>query len=269
MKTNNDPFMRLRIIFASLVLTIILGAWLIYGYSFLKTNPAKILTNLSEIEKENINNYFNKLDLTTENNYTISLNNDKLLYLYSNPKEKKIYLYNDKEYYSIEYDSDTYKSLIYSFIDSITHNYKILDKTKKKDDKKDYYIYSYSLNELYPLIKTLKTDKRFIEPLKSFKIDDKIINRYNSNSIGLNIITKGSKRDIVYYNIKIDNLFDIYKEGDYINGFFLNYSFTYNKKLIIYTENNEYNVKINKNNNKFDINNYKKSSFKNIISIIK
>ena len=262
--------MKLRIIIASIVLVIILGSWLIYGYIFVNTNPAKILTKLSSKEKDNITNYLDKLDLSKDSYYTITLAKDKNLYLYYNSKDNKLYLYNDKEYcsFNISKDINTYKSITNSLFDSFTHNYKILDKTKKRDSKKNYYVYSYSLNELYPLIKTLKTDKTFIDSLKSINLDSNSLDNYKSNAIGLNIIAKGSKRDIVYFNLKIDNIFDIYKEGDYISGFFLDYSFTYDKELILYTEKNEYHVTITKNNNKFSITNYKNSSLKEILSII-
>ena len=66
MKKNNDPFIRLRIITASITLAIIFGAWLLYGYNFLKTNPAKILNKLSNEEKDNIDRLFNEIDLKKE-----------------------------------------------------------------------------------------------------------------------------------------------------------------------------------------------------------
>ncbi len=278
MKKTNDPFMKLRIIIASGILVIILGGWVLYGYIFLKTNPAKILTNLSETEKENINNFFSAEEQNKEKNIDIILDNDKTIHIYSNIPEGKLYIYNDKEYYSL-INSDTktkpqvYKDIIYSLIDSFTYNYKILDVSKKRDDKKGYYIYSFSLNELYPLLNTLKTDKVFIDSLKnSFKLSDKNIaeslDKYNDSAIGLNIVTKGRKRDIVYYNLKIDNLFDIYKEGDYISGFFLDYGFTYDNSLIVYTEDNEYHAVIQENNNTFNIENYKESTLEQVLSII-
>ena len=157
MKKTNDPFMKLRIIIASGILVIILGGWVLYGYIFLKTNPAKILTNLSETEKENINNFFSAEEQNKEKNIDIIIDNDKTIHIYSNIPEGKLYIYNDKEYYSL-INSDTktkpqvYKDIIYSLIDSFTYNYKILDVSKKRDDKKGYYIYSFSLNELYPLL---------------------------------------------------------------------------------------------------------------------
>ena len=267
MKKNNDPFIRLRIITASITLAIIFGAWLLYGYNFLKTNPAKILNKLSNEEKDNIDRLFNEIDLKKEQGYTINIDDKDKLYLYYTPQE--LYIYNNKEYYShkLNLDSKSYKKILESLIDSFTHNYKILDKTKKQDNKKDYYIYTYSLNEISPLINTLKTNKEFTDIIKKLNIKD--INKYNKNSIGLNIITQGKKRNIIYYNLKIDNLFDIYKEKNYLSGFFLNYSFTYNKNLIIYTENNEYYLNIEKNNTKFKKTNYKKTKLKKILSIIK
>ena len=89
MKKNNDPFMKLRIIIASIVLTIILGGWGVYGFVFLNTNPAKILTKLSKIEKEQINDFLNKTNLKEEKNYIITLDKDKKLYLYSNLSNNK------------------------------------------------------------------------------------------------------------------------------------------------------------------------------------
>ena len=279
MKNTNDPFMKLRIIIASIVLILILGGWAIYGYNFLNTSPIKILNKLSKIEKERINNYIDSINFNKENKYTIKISNNKNLYFYSNPKENKILLYNDNKYYNfinnnkMSTDSKDYKNILNSLINSFTLNYKLLDITKKKDDNKKYYIYSYSLNQLSPLTSTLKTDKVFIDSLKkSFNYNNKNIyqtlDKYSESSIGLNIITKGSKREIVYYNLKIDNLFDIYKNKDYISGYFLKYGFTYDKDLIIYTENNEYHAKIEKNNNSFDINKYQESSLEEVLSII-
>ena len=133
MKKNNDPFIRLRIITASITLAIIFGAWLLYGYNFLKTNPAKILNKLSNAEKDNIDRLFNEIDLKKEQGYTINIDDKDKLYLYYTPQE--FYIYNNKEYYShkLNLDSKSYKKILESLIDSFTHNYKILDKTKKQD----------------------------------------------------------------------------------------------------------------------------------------
>ena len=68
MKKTKDPFIKIRIILASIFLTIILGGWIIYGYTFIKTNPAKILTKLSNIEKQNINNNIDNIDFKSEKN---------------------------------------------------------------------------------------------------------------------------------------------------------------------------------------------------------
>lgn len=281
MKKTKDPFIKIRIILASIFLTIILGGWIIYGYTFIKTNPAKILTKLSNIEKQNINNNIDNIDFKSEKNYTISLNNDKYINLYINLPKNKLYLYNDKEYYNLLKDynlstnSKDYKNIFNSLIDSLTLNYKILDKNKKKDDKKGYYIYSYSLNELHPITNTLKTDKTFIDSLKkSFKLSDnkilELLNKYNDSSIGLNIVTEGKNRNIVYYNLKIDNLFSFYKENNYITGFFLDYGFTYDKNLTIYTEENEYQATIKENKEEFIISNYtENTSLEEVLAIIK
>ena len=240
MKKTKDPFIKIRIILASIFLTIILGGWIIYGYTFIKTNPAKILTKLSNIEKQNINNNIDNIDFKSEKNYTISLNNDKYINLYINLPKNKLYLYNDKEYYNLLKDynlstnSKDYKNIFNSLIDSLTLN-------------------------------SLK---------KSFKLSDnkilELLNKYNDSSIGLNIVTEGKNRNIVYYNLKIDNLFSFYKENNYITGFFLDYGFTYDKNLTIYTEENEYQATIKENKEEFNISNYtENTSLEKVLAIIK
>ena len=62
---------------------------------------------------------------------------------------------------------------------------------------------------------------------------------------------------------------NIYKDDNYISGFFLDYGFTYDKDLIIYTEDSEYKAVITKNKDKFNVNNYEPTTLKDLLSIIK
>ena len=95
-----------------------------------------------------------------------------------------------------------------------------------------------------------------------------MLDKYNNNSFGLSIITKGRERKTVYYNLKADNLFNISKEDSYISGFIHNIGFSYDNRLSIYTEDNEYITKEEKSPN-INIESLKEVSLNELLASIK
>ena len=276
---NNDPFMKYRIVISSFALLIIIAGWVIYGIKTSYSNPNRVLIKLFNNEKDDISKRINKMDFKY---YLNSKINSKY---YIKKDNDKLYIYNDKEYNDISksldkykikindnlYNNKYYQVVIDSFISAITRNYKLLDYRVLKDNKKHYYIYNYSLSSMEPIILTLMSNKEFTDNVNELlSINNKelkeLLYLIKDNSFGISIITKGSKRDIVYYNIKIDSVLSIIKQDDFISGFFLKQGFSYkDKKLTIHTDDNDYVVTFDKND-KLDIKGKKEVDFKNIFT---
>ena len=281
-KEVKDPFMKLRIIVSTLALIIILGGWVIYGISISYSNPTKVLVKLSKQEKERIPRIIEKSNLKDYLNSKITINKDNTIYLHNS--NKKLYLIKDNKYYDItkklnisisnkSFNPDKYSVITESLLNSIVYNRKLLNLDLKKDKAKKIYIYSYSLSSLEPAILTLKSDVDFINSMEYlFDIDREqlynILDKYKHNTLSINIHTKGYSREIYNYNLQIEDLLNINIGDKYINGFILGNSFNYeDNKLTIYTENNDYIVKIDKYKNK--ISNKEETNLKEILDFYK
>ncbi len=281
-KNTTDPFMKYRIIISTCALLIIMAGWVIYGIKASYSNPNRVLVKLLNNEKEDLNKRINKIDLKYYLNSKISTGDSSY---YIKKDKDKLYLYNNNEYHDLSkdlgnynikisdslYKNDHYKVIINSFISAITRNYKLLDYRVLKDNKKHYYVYNFSLSSLEPIILTMIGNKEFTDNMNDlFGLNkDELKNLLYSikdKTFGISIITKGYKRDIVYYNIKIESVLSIIKQDDYINGFIFEKGFTYkDKKLTIHTEKNDYDIKINKND-KLDIDGKKEVELNDIFT---
>ncbi len=284
-RRDKDPFMKLRIIISSGALILILGGWIIYGIGVSFSNPNKVLLNLAIEQKEEIGSKIQKVKIDNIKNTKISFNKKNDSYIKYD--DKKLYLIKDDYYFNVSsyldkygiktsdelFNNKRYSKILDSFVESIAHNYSILDSNVKKDKEKKYYVYSYSLTNLKPIILTLKGDKNFVKnatKLLGMSEKDlfKLMDKYEKNYLGINVVTKNYRREVVYYTIKIENLFSINKQDDLISGFILGKGFEWNNnKLTIYTEDNEYKVNISKENNNID--NKKEKDYEEFMNLYK
>lgn len=280
MKKDNNMFLKTRIIFSSIILGIILIGWSIYGINLAYSNPNMILKKMINDEYQTITKEIDKWNIKDPINLELKEN----IYLYLNPSNNEYYLYNKEIYFDITNylkvnnitlnnkettNKENYKSLLKSINSVILDNYKLLEKSNKKDNDKKKYQFIYTINNLAPIITSLKTNKDFINTInKLTNLSTKEINNkldeLNNNNFGISILTEGLKKDITSYSIRIDNFITFNKNKKYISGFFLDYSYIYqDDTLSINDEYNTYNI--NQIDNKFKKDNLSEGKWDNIL----
>ena len=261
-KAKYDPFMKLRIVISTTALLIIIGGWLIFGVRASYSHPNRVLIKLAINQKKEFADLMKKTDLNNYVNTKVSFNKDSI---YINRDKEKLYLINNNSYYDISkylskygikvnnnmFNSDNYEIIMNSFIDSITHNYKLFDSKLLKDTGKEYFVYSFTLSNMKPIVLSLGGDKSFMTSITKTlgcKQEDakKILDLFNDRALGINIVTKGKRRKISYYTINIDGILNITFKESFINGYILNNSFSISDKFVIYTENDYYDINFKK-----------------------
>ncbi len=269
-KIDKDPLLKARIVISSIVLSIFIIGWIIYGINITRSNPNLVLRKYLTTQEENISDYLekNKYDLSSPLIFLLD-KDDNPVHFYIDLKNQELYIYNNENYFDVsnylntkgmtinykELTNNNLLTLIKCIKNAIINNYKILDTTTLKDKNNNYYIYHYTLNELSPLLSTLKTDdlfKKTINKILGTNNEDlnSILDRIADKAFGISIGTKGSKRKVVDHSIRINGILTVKAKDNSISGFLGNYGFIYNKDLIISNEKGDY--KIIKDNTSFN-----------------
>ncbi len=280
-KKQNAKAFKIRIIVSSILLVLFIIGWIIYGLSLLRTNDKTILNKFFKN-----NNIVDKLDISFDKqymNYSYDTKvfglyrNDKLLYLYGNNKYVDISGYlesngltiNEKEFYN----KDNYKLIIEEIHKIIIEQYNYVDVERKYLENSKLYEYDYIFNTSY-LIKSMSGNKVIMDTLgKMFNADNKTIikflNNFNDRRFEYTIYTKGKKREIVSYNIHLENLFTYYYRDGKVSGMIDDVVYYKNDKDIIIVG-DDFEKKITKNND-IDINfeEYEKIEYDGLFNLIK
>ena len=264
-KTKDETKMlRIRIIVSSILLIGFIVGWVLYGLSVYRSNPKNIL---AKFYKQDID-----IDIKIDNNINYTLG-DTDIGLYN--KDDKLYIYGNNKYIDLSeyfkdnglnvnykelFDRDNNKKLIKGIREIILDRYDYVDNRNNYLEKSDLYVYNYTFNTSY-LILSMSGDKDIMDILnKMFNADNdtiiKFLQKYNDKRIEYVVFTKGKKRNIEYYSIKVDDLFSIYKKGDFVTGFIGDIVYTIDGKTTIIV--NDEDKEIVKNNKEINFEEYTK-----------
>lgn len=278
---------KFRVIFSSIILTIILIGWFIFAIDYVFGNEKIVMKKAFERVKNDFDVVLKDVNFKESNetyqyklkdkNYTIGLYN----------KNDNFYIYNNDSYYDIgeslkknnlnidikNIDKEKIEIMLNEVLYMINLNNHYVNMTKRVNRKEKNYIYSYSINSFVPFAMALKDDKKFIDAFKDiFNCKKKdvlnFLDKIKYQRVELVVRTTGRTRKIKAYSINIENIISIINNGKSYDGYFLDLGFSYNKKkLTIYENNNK--LKFEKVKDfTFDKDNYKKVNELNLASFM-
>ena len=246
-KTKDETKMlRIRVIVSSILLVGFIVGWIIYGISLVRTDPKNVL---KKFFKQDID-----IKITDNMNYSLDNSNIGLYH-----KDDKLYIYGNNKYMDIsEYFKDNGLNVNYKELFDRDNNVKLINGIRTivinsydyVENKNNYleiskiYAYNYTFNTSY-LIVSLTSDKEMMDILeKMFGADKetivKFLNKYNDRRIEYSLYTKGRKRNIEHYSIKVDGLFSIYRKDKQVTGYIGDIVYNIDdNKLSVYVEENE------------------------------
>lgn len=247
---NSKKILRIRIIVSSILLVLLVIGWIIYGVNLYRKDSKVVL---NKFFKNEIN-----IDLKLSQNGYINYNHgmnsfglyhkDDNLYLYGNRKyvdlNELFSKYNMKLNIDEVLDKKNNRLLIDEIHKIIIDRYDYVENNNNYLEKSDVYEYNYTFNTSY-LILSMSGNKNIMDTLcKMFGADEKTVleflDKYKDKRIEYRLYTKGNKRKIDHYNIRVEGLFSIYYRDGVYSGFIDD--ITYYKKdkdLMLLTEEND------------------------------